>query len=464
MSTNAASGNPAAGIILLVGVALAATLILWGKSPFFLIGRVVAGLFRPLVKALRFLRIIPRAGRVAKPEPGVRAYVGPSAWAAFARPFAWKTETDNALAFGLDHERAQLKTSQGIFFSWLQPVVTLPREYTENIATHDSEKAREFLAYAIPVITNSQNLYEDIDGAFIIKIFNNSDHECFYVLSEMRKVINSNVRILSVIFSFIVAIVLLGNIFYSERIDFFSLLWNHNNIMTIEFNIFNSHYNHIISKSSINKAIFGILSCCLGMTTMWIFYKTEYSNFQQNNGRELNNFLTHYLDHLSFNFKSVQVESGNVMKEKDVNVISEKSVLWFITLQWIAFRVFFIESFLRTIIFQILRNSGYYISFVPLSFLFTILSIGHYANFSQVNVLEAQSNIYQQNSFYVFFAILLSVYYRYLKNSVSFIMESVREQEWTQFHDLNMHHTLTTLIEAYTNEIALWRHRYNWPD
>jgi hypothetical protein len=70
-----------------------------------------------------------------------------------------------------------------------------------------------------------------------------------------------------------------------------------------------------------------------------------------------------------------------------------------------------------------------------------------------VNILEAKSNIYQQNSFYVFFAILLSVYYRYLKNSVSFIMESIREHEWTQFHDLNMDHTLTTLIETYTGEI-----------
>ena len=209
-----------------------------------------------------------------------------------------------------------------------------------------------------------------------------------------------------------------------------------------------------------NKAIFGALSCCLGMATMWIFYQTEYSPFQRNNGRELNNFLTRYLAQLYGNFRSVEANArGAIVGEKDVSVIKEKSVLWFITLQWIAFRFFFIESFLRTIIFQIIRNSSYYLVFVPCIFLVAILFIGHYANFSQVNILEAKSNIYQQNSFYVFFAILLSVYYRYLKNSVSFIMESIREHEWTQFHDLNMDHTLITLIETYTGEIAFWRHR-----
>ena len=464
MSANAASGNPAAGIILLVGVALAATLILLRKSPFFLISRVVAGLFRPLVRALRFLRIIPRAGRAAKPGPGVRAYVGPSAWAAFARPFTWKTETDNALGSGLDHVRAQLKTSQGIFFSWLQPeegIVTLPREYTEDIAKSDLEKAYEFLRYDVPIRTNPQNLYEDIDGAFIVNIFENRDDKaCFYVLSEMRKIINTNVRILSVVFSSIVAIVLISNIFYSEYIDFFSILQKQDNITTIEFDLFNNHYQYIIGKSSINKAIFGALSCCLGMAAMWLFYQTEYSHFQRNNGRELNNFLTRYLAQLYGNFRSAEANArGAIVGEKDVSVIKEKSVLWFITLQWIAFRFFFIEFFLRTIIFQILRNSSYYLVFVPFIFIVAILFIGHYANFSQVNILEAKSNIYQQNSFYVFFAILLSVYYRYLKNSVSFIMESIREHEWTQFHDLNMDHTLTTLIETYTGEIAFWRHR-----
>ena len=190
-----------------------------------------------MVRALRFLRIIPRADRAAKPGPGVRAYVGPSALAAFARPFAWKTETDNALDSGLDHERAKLKASQGIFFSWLQPspIVTLRREYTQDIAKHDLENARKFLTYAIPVRTNPQYLYEDIEGAS-----------------------------------------------------------NHENI-TIDFNVFNINQEYIIFKSSINKAIFGILSCYLGMLTMLILYKTKYLNFQRNNVRELNIFLERYL-------------------------------------------------------------------------------------------------------------------------------------------------------------------------
>ncbi len=461
--TSNAASDPAAGLVLLVAVAIAAILVLSRKSPFFVISRIFSGLFRPLARVLRFLRIIGRSGRAARSGPGVRTYVGPSAWAAFARPFAWHTETDNALGSELDHVKAHLKIRRGLFFSWLQPVeggVTLPREYTEEIAKNDLEKAYGFLTYDIPVKSNPQNLYEDIDSAFIVNMFKNSDNECFYVLSEMRKTINSNVRILSVLFSSIVAVVLIANIFYSESINFFSFLHKQEDVLKIEFELFNHSYEHIFSSATINKALFGVATCCLGMAAMWIFYQTEYSHFQRNNGRELNNFLTRYLAQLNGNFRSVEANArGAIVGEKDINVIKEKSVLWFVNLQWIAFRFFFIKSFLRAIIYQVLRNSSYYLFFVPFSFLVAVFSIGYYANFSQVNLLQFKSNIYQQNSFYLFFIILLVVYYNYLKNSVSFIMESIREHEWTQFHDLNMHHTMSTLIETYTGEIAFWRQR-----
>jgi hypothetical protein len=462
-ASSAASSDPTAGLVLLVAVAIAATLVLLRKSPFFLIGRIFGALFRPLVRGLRFFRLIPRSGRAARPGPGVRAYVGPSAWAAFARPFAWQTETDAALGSELDHVKAHLKTRRGMFFSWLQPEeggVTLPREYTEDIARNDLEKAYGFLTHKIPVRSNPQNLYEDIDGAFIVNMFKNSDRECFYVLSEMRKTINSNVRILSVLFSSIVAIVLIFNIFYSEYINFYSLLHNQDSFLRIQFELFSKHYEYEFASATINKACFGIISCCVGIAAMWVFYQTEYSHFQRSNGRELNNFLTRYLAQLNSNFRSAEANArGAIVGEKELNAIKEKSVLWFVDLQWIAFRFFFIESFFRLIIYQVLRNSGYYLFFVPFSFLIAILAIGYYANFSQINILQLKSNIYQQNAFYPFFVILLIVYYNYLKNSVSFILESIREHEWTQFHDLNMHHTLQTLIETYTGEIAFWRQR-----
>src|SRR3990170_575154 len=73
------------------------------------------------------------------------------------------------------------------------------------------------------MISNPLNLYEDIDSAFIVRLFQDSDKPCFYVLSEFRKIINSNVLALSVLFSVIVSIVAVSNMLFSASIDFSSL-------------------------------------------------------------------------------------------------------------------------------------------------------------------------------------------------------------------------------------------------
>ena len=70
-------------------------------------------------------------------------------------------------------------------------------------AALDLEKAKHFFSVEIPIISNPLNLYDDIDGGFVVDLFKDSDKECFYVLSEFRKTINLNVLKLSVLFSLI---------------------------------------------------------------------------------------------------------------------------------------------------------------------------------------------------------------------------------------------------------------------
>jgi len=283
------------------------------------------------------------------------------------------------------------------------------------------------------------------------------------LLSEMRKIINDNVRILSVLFSFIVAFIFIVNIFYSSSINFAAFLSAIEGF-SIPYLIDIPYTGLVITidRDDINRGVFGFLSCMLGILMMWIFYQTEYSHFQRNNGRELNNFLTRYLAQLNADFKTVERNAmasivGSQDSEQNLN---QQSLTGVVNMQWLAFRVFFIESFLRSIVYQILRNSSYYLLFVPVAFFITIFVIAYLVGFAEMRLLHGDSAIYQQNTFYLFFFLMLVLYFGYLKRSVEFVLDSIREQEWTQFHTLNVHEAMSAVIEKYTSEIVFYRNRF----
>ncbi|NJM34320.1 MAG: hypothetical protein HC850_05925 [Rhodomicrobium sp.] len=195
---------------------------------------------------------------------------------------------------------------------------------------------------------------------------------------------------------------------------------------------------------------------------MWVFYQTEYSHFQRSNGRELNNFLTRYLARLTADFRTVETKAmASIVGTPDSNAeVGPDTTSWVVGMNWIAFRFYFIESFLRSVIYQVLRNSSYYLFFVPLSFFIFIYLIASIVEFEQLMLTNFDSEIYGQNTFYLFFALLLLVYYRYLKKSVDFVLNSIREQEWTQFHTLDLRKAVTTVIEKYSSEINFYRNRF----
>jgi hypothetical protein len=454
-----------AGVLLIVIAALTALLALLRKSPFILLARLFRSAGFLVFRLLRLLRLVPKPSKAAPGTAAVSTALTPSAWAAFARPFQRQTETDQSLAGLSEKATTYLSKRRGAYFEWLQPqegIIDLAREYDRDLAAEDFQKAKHFFTYDLPVRANPQSLYEDVNGALIVDMFKDSDRVCFYVLSEMRKTINSNVLKLSVLFSLIVSIVFIANVFYSETIDFVSMIAAlPGDALPYTVTLPGAGMVFEVTAGMVNKAAFGVISCLAGMFIMWLFYQTEYSHFQRNNGRELNNFLTRYLAQLNGNFRSVEANArSSIVGDQDVTTMRENSVTWVINMQWMAFRFFFIESFLKGVIYQVLRNSSYYLLFVPLGFFITIFTIAYVIDFEQLRLLDSKAAIYQQNTFYVFFLVLFIFYFRYLKYSVAFVLESVREQEWTQFHELNVQLAMSRLIETYAGEIVFWRNRF----
>ena len=204
--------------------------------------------------------------------------------------------------------------------------------------------------------------------------------------------------------------------------------------------------------------VFGSLSCLAGYFLMWFFYYTEYAQFQRNNGQQMSNFLVEYLASINSNFRQIHTNATQtILEEKDVLEMKHDTALWITNLQWTAFRAFFVEHFLRNMLFQIRRNCSYYLLLIPLCFILAILVTATAFDIRQFNILDLDSNVYQQNSFYPFFAWLLFTYYGYLSKSVSFIWESIEKRRWFRFQELNLQDAMTRIMDFYVVQLDRWR-------
>jgi hypothetical protein len=449
--------------ILLAAIVLVALLLLQRKAPFRIIGRAARAVVRPLARVFRAVRrpIVWSLRRLhltakvqAKPEPEIAIH---SAVGVIARVFATGTEADKAISDNFDVSTVQIERNKQLFCTWLSPVSTPHVIYDDAQAQTDFDKAKHFFSTSIPTDTNPQNLYEDIENAFTVSMFKFSDKPCFYVLSQFRKTINANVMILSIVFSAIVSFVAVANIMLSTSVDFYGA-FNTGEKLPLTLNLWVVSLPIDISRDFFNRFVFGFLSCLVGYCVMWLFYHTEYSQFQRYNGQHLKTYLVDYLARINNNFRQIQTSAANTMlAEAPVEEMKHDAALWITDLQWMAFRAFYVESYLKNILFQIRRNSSYYLLLVPLLFIALLLVVTSVMRLPEFNVLNLESAIYKQNSFYLFFAMLLLAYYQYLRRSVSFIWESIAQHDWFKFHELDIQDAMTKILDAYVTQLDRWR-------
>jgi hypothetical protein len=469
-----APGGLHSGFILLLGIMVLALLLVLPKLAFRMVGRAVVALVRPLARViraamkpiarvLRVLRLLPR-----EPRPLAAPSMAALTTGAIGRAFAGGSETEEAIAKGVEPRELEgmLQRNSQLLCSWLAPVPHPRAAYDAKAAEADRENVRRFFSTPVPIYLNPFNLYEDADSAFIVDLFRDSDRRIFYVLSEFRKTINRNVLWLAVLFSMIVSIVALANILLSTSIDFHWLFRiEDSKYFPTGFQLFGSELE---TKPVLNKFVFGALSCLIGYAIMWLFYHTEYAQFQRNNGQQMSNFLQFYLDSISIYFSQISANAvETVAQEREAAEMKHDTVLWMTSLQWMAFRVFFIECYLRNVLFQIHRNSSYYVLLVPIAFIAAMLTVAYLFGIHQLNILSLEAELYRQNSFYVFFLVLLFASYGYLRDSLSFIWQSLfpethgatdaRFGRWTKFRDLNMQGSITRTLDAYVDSLDRWR-------
>ncbi len=193
---------------------------------------------------------------------------------------------------------------------------------------------------------------------------------------------------------------------------------------------------------------------------MWLFYHIAYDQSQRHNGLQLNAFLIGYLADINIQFTKVHTRATQaVVEENDIEEMKKNAVLWMTNLQWMAFRVFFIEEFLRSVLFQARRNTIYALFLIPAFFIFSMLLVAWLLNIRQFDIFDFGSAIYRQNTFYFFFAWLIYAYYRYMTRSYSPVAESI-DGRWSKFRELNLQGAMTRILESYANQLDQWRSRF----
>ena len=427
--------------ILLAGLGLALVVAVFfaRQMAFRIIGSVLRVLTWPI-------RVVFRLFGIGRQAPG--SELAPSAFAATARFFRPRTDTENALGDDFEHEKQFISTT-GWLFRWMGVRVgfmRMPESLTEALAEEYFERSKEFLSARVPIDADPKSLFEDIEGAVIVERFHKSDKGIYYLLNEARKTINTNVRRLTVWFSFILSAVLMLNILYNDgQIVDFTAIFNAGGLP--------------IGAQAFNSLLFGLITTLGGAVVMWLLYATGYGPFQRNNTREMANFLTRYLARINDHYRTAvgKANSVTVGEERDTGALAKNATRWTLMINWLAMRAFFIESYVRNVKFQIVRNTSYYLLFVPLTFILAIIVIlSLLSTTGAVDPLQRIADLGWVIG--VLFLSVAVVYVLFLLNSLR-CLEEIDQGEWISFHTLKLDEVMAEIVGKYAGEVGYWKNR-----
>jgi len=425
-----AAGLIAAG--LLIGVI--------GRGPFNRLARlgvVLRAPFRPLVYVLRQLRILPKGAAKVRAGPATLSTAADS----LRRRFMLKTETELALMLpdeagtedfvDLDEEERLLRRDGFVFNS-----IQIPAEYypdnlsgqlEDGIADDYLEAARRFFSDPVDLEAEDDALYEDCEGAVLVARFRRHDRRCYFLLNEMRKLINGNARRLVILFSVLTGAALIASAAVVRVVP---------------------APDGAIAAGVVNFA--AILS-------MFVWHSTGYQKQQQHNSRELRAFLTRYLGRISDRYRDVKANARGVTvgDETDSKKLAEDATRWHKILMWLPLRTYAIESFVRIVMYQINRNTRYYEYMVP-AFL-VLVAIAAVATFAYgAWSLEAAFTPY--HGFYALtVALMLAIYVQRILAVV--VADELSALDWLGYDNLDVSDGMDEVVGKYAEDVGFWKRR-----
>jgi hypothetical protein len=447
------------GVILLGELALIVFAILASRAPARSLARLLLG--SPAKTTKSAVDIEAEPGFDATPD--FRLRLGASAFAMFKRTFRRESAIEHALnGCDPDFERGDGKDSGpydfsnneekrlargGIIFRWINVKPSyMPDTQLLNDKTADiyALVAKKFFSQQVNISADIASLYEDVEGAIIIRQFRTRDRRGFYLLNEMRRIINDNVRKLAFLYTSIVLAVLIAALFF---------------VPILNAQMPPQHGFLGFLNEAIHDGLWGLVLCFAGIFLMWLTYFMEYVPNQRNNGREMRSFLSRYMSRLSDRYRDslANARAVTVGDEVDAAKLSAKAQKWHKIVLWMSFRAYFMESFVRNIIYQIGRNCGYYVVLVPPALVglvaFTLLLLAALLHFDVV-ALFAAPGIF----FYAGFALLVFLAVIFLARAMAPIDE-MNQTDWLGFDDFDVDRGMDQVVGKYAEDVGYWKGR-----
>lgn len=429
-----------------VGLAAGLTLAGLGYLARRSIWQLLGGLLRAFAYPFRLIMRLVGLGKRASPQRPNE--MGPSAWAA-AAVSRHQTLMESELGEDYEHEE-EFISRQGLFFKWMAVRVgfmRMPEEMTDALAADYARQADAFLSRQVPIGSDPRALFEDVEGAVIAGQFFESERGILYLLNESRKLMNDNVRKLAIWFSALLALVLLVNIVLNAT------------GLVARLDLAGDTALGPVSASALNSLAVGAGTCLLAAMAMWALYYAEYSPYQRNTAREMANFLTRYLARVNDHYRTAigRAKSVTVGEERDSKQLSAEAQLWTLNITWIALRVFFVETYVRNVVFQITRNSSYYLLFVPAGCLIALVSILGLA--SALGLFSPFATIVALGWVFIVLFVLVAALYAFFLTSSMNALEEIDQGEWISFHTLRLNAVLGEVVGKYAEDVGYWKNR-----
>lgn len=440
-----------AGIVVIGFLVVVLLAVLSSRAPLRVLGR-------------RFVKpqpVAPDPGFDATPDFNKR--LGASAFAAIRRIFRAESQIDAALVrvdegfargdgktegpYDYAHNEEKNLKRTGFLFKWINVLPSYMPDVSpmsEELADTYQKVASRYFAGQVNISADIASQYEDIEGATIIRMFRVRDRRGYYLLNEMRRIINDNVRKIAFVYTTIVLTVL-------------AAAW----FVIPEFNGAAPDAKGFVGffVGQAHAGAWGLLGCLLGIFLMWLSYFMEYVPNQRNNARELRSFMSRYMSRLSDRYRDslANARAVTVGDETDGAKLSARAQKWHKIVMWMSFRAFFMESFMRNVLFQIGRNCGYYVVLVPLLLtvgtLFTSLALIALFRLDLWAVVAAPGFL-----FYFGFALLVWVALIFLTRAMRPIDE-MNQADWLGFDDFNVDRGMDQVVGKYAEDVGYWKGR-----
>lgn len=437
-------------ILAVVGLCVLLLLIVRLRA-FRALFRFIGRLFRPLRRLMR------RPG--AKLPHYSQPIVGPSSWAPLIRAVREETDTDAALGEDAAGIAKNLQTKSSLGFqavSHTSDFIGLNERFDDDILKRFAARANEFFASKVPIDANSNSLYEDCEGAVIARTWKTPELKLFVVLDRFRKVINYNVMWMSTLFSGLIILDVCLIMLFAQH-PFFDLS------KLINFDSLGALYTMVGQKdftnADINLDLFALIVAGLSILNMAWIYFTNFRPTQMANFQEMRAFLSNYFAQMQTQFNTLHgrlLNTANSQEQDEVKVKRDFALLGE-TYVWSTMRPYFAESFLRSVLYQIRRNSGLYVVFMPV--LFFLLALGILSIANQFAFYSAHVKTFiESGHFIVPVVALIAFYVQFLVNSLHSIKE-IDQNAYVGFDNWGLDERIRNIFEAYGERIAGFNRR-----